>query len=112
MLTIVCLSHAEDVAIRATRSISNDHNATLEKSEADYSHLAVFFTIVRDLNGEASENYCGIVKVQSTFGEGLLTFSRIVKNFNSQAPSWRLLCLDSADGFAKTVTHWLKWLKN
>ncbi len=32
-------------------------------------------------------------------------------NFNSQAPSWRLLGLDPADGFAKTVTHWLKWLK-
>jgi hypothetical protein len=26
------------------------------------------------------ENYCGIFKVQSTFGEGYLTFSRIVKN--------------------------------
>ena len=99
------------MAIRATRGISNDHDATLEKSEADDSHLTVFFTIVRNLNGDALENYCCIFKVQSTFGEGLLTFSWVVKNFNSQAPSWRLLCLDPADGFAKTVTHWLKWLK-
>jgi len=68
------------VAIRATRGISNDYDATLEKSEADDSHLAIFFSIVRDLNGDALEDYCGIFKVQSTFGEGLLTFSRIVKN--------------------------------
>ncbi len=33
-------------------------------------------------------------------------------NFNSQAPSWRLPCLVPADGFAKMVTHWLKWLKS
>jgi len=80
LLTIICLSHAEDVAIRATRGISNDYNATLKKSEADDSHLTVFFAIVRNLNGDALENYCCIFKVQSTFGEGPLTFSRVVKN--------------------------------
>jgi len=80
LLTIVCLSHAEDVAIRATRGISNDYDATVEKSEADYSHLTVFFTLVWNLNGDALENYCSIFKVQSTFDKGLVTFPWIVKN--------------------------------
>jgi len=30
LLTIVCLSHAEDVAILAVRGISNDYGAALE----------------------------------------------------------------------------------
>ena len=80
LLKIVCLSHAEDVAIRATRCIPNDYDATLEKSEADYSHFTVFFTLVWNLNGDALENYCSIFKVQSTFNKGLVTLSWIVKN--------------------------------
>jgi hypothetical protein len=83
LLTVVCLSHAEDVAIRATRGISNDYDATVEKSEADYSHFTVFFTLVWNLNGDALENYCSIFKVQSTFDKGLVTLPWIVKNLHS-----------------------------
>jgi hypothetical protein len=60
LLKIVCLSHAEDVAIRATRCIPNDYDATLEKSEADYSHFTVFFALVWNLRGDALESYCSI----------------------------------------------------
>jgi len=80
LLTIVCLSHAEDVAIRATRCIPNDYDAALEQSEADYSHFTVFFTLIRNLNGDALENYRGIFKIKSTFNKGLVTFPWIVKN--------------------------------
>jgi hypothetical protein len=82
LLTIICLSHAEDVAIRATRGISNDYYATLEKSEADYSHFTVFFALVWNFNGDALENYCSIFKIKSTFDKGLITFSWIVKNLH------------------------------
>jgi hypothetical protein len=80
LLTIACLSHAEDVAIRATQCIPNDYDATLEKSKADYSHFTVFFTLVWNLNGDALENHRRIFKIKAAFNKGLVTFYWIVKN--------------------------------
>lgn len=80
------------MAIRATRGISNDYDATLEKSEADDSHLTVLSTLVRNLNGDALENYCGIFKVQSTFGESV--YCQLEQHAHILSPQTPYSCLD------------------
>ncbi len=67
LLTIVCLSHTEDVANRATRGIANYHEPARKQTEAENSAFTIVFALVFDFNRHAFEDYLGVFEVQATF---------------------------------------------
>lgn len=77
-LTVVGLSHAEDVANRATRGVADHHEPTLEASVADDSPLSVVLAKILDLDGNAVEYEDSILEIQSTFPQGSYSLCRIV----------------------------------
>jgi len=52
LLTIVGLSHAEDVANRATRGVADNYQPAFEQAEAEDSAFTVFLARVFDLKRE------------------------------------------------------------
>lgn len=63
LLTIVCLSHAEDVANRATRGIANYYKSACKQTEAENSAFTEIFPLVFDFNRRALEHRLGIFEV-------------------------------------------------
>ena len=72
LLTIVGLSHAEDVTHRATRGVADDHQAVPQHSKAEDPGLPVVPPLVFDLGGQSIEDQCGILEVKSAVGQSPL----------------------------------------
>jgi hypothetical protein len=73
LLTIICLSHAEDVANRATRRVPHDNHSTLQQAETDHPDFTVVLAPVFDLDGEAFEDKQGVLKIKAALMESLLS---------------------------------------
>jgi len=80
LLTSIGLSHAEDVAIRATRGVADDDQASLELAVAEHPSLAIVLARVLDLDGQTCEHDRGILKIQTSFRHRPGTLVRIVGN--------------------------------
>jgi hypothetical protein len=80
MLTSIGLSHAEDVAIRATRRVADDDQASFELAVAEHPGFAIVLARVFDLHGHTGEDDRGIFKVQASFLQRTGTLVRIVGN--------------------------------
>jgi hypothetical protein len=78
LLTEICLSHAENVAYRATRGVANDYQAAFDLAEADDSLLAIVFARVLNFNSQPSENSGRVLEVEATIPQGSITLVRIV----------------------------------
>lgn len=78
LLTIVGLSHAEDMTHCATRGVPDDHQAALEDSETDDPCLSIVLPLVFDLGSQPIEDQCGILEVKSTMGQCPLALGGIV----------------------------------
>jgi hypothetical protein len=63
LLTSIGLSHAENVAIRATRGVADDYHTAFKPAVADHPNFAIVLTRVLDLHGQAGEHNWGILKV-------------------------------------------------
>ncbi len=70
MLTIVCLSHAEDVANRATRGVADDNHAAFEHAVTDDASFTLVLARAFDLDGCAFEYQYGIVEIEAAIGQG------------------------------------------
>jgi len=80
LLTSIGLSHAEDVAIRATRGVADDDQASFKLAVAEQPNLAIVLARVLDLDGQAGEHERGIFKVQPSFLKRPSSLVRIVGN--------------------------------
>ena len=69
LLTVIGLSHAEDVANRATRGVADDHHTALEHAVADDASFSVILAPVFDFNGNAFEDEQAVVKVNAALGQ-------------------------------------------
>ena len=78
LFTIVGLSHAEDVANRATRRVAHYDHATFEGAKTDDPPFTVVFALVFHLDGDAIEDQESVLEVEATFFKCLLSFRRIV----------------------------------
>lgn len=78
LLTAVGLSHAEDVAIRATRGIADYDQAVFELAVANHSNLAIVLARVLNLYGQAGEHERGIFEIQASFLQRSSPLVRIV----------------------------------
>jgi hypothetical protein len=63
LLTIVCLSHAEDVANRATWGVANHYQPARKQAEAENSAFTIVFAFVFDFNRHAPEYRLGVFEV-------------------------------------------------
>jgi hypothetical protein len=77
LLTIIGLSHAEHVANRATRCVSDDDHPPSQQSVADDSALAVVLARVVNLDGRAFKDERGVFKVEAPLTQSLLSLGRI-----------------------------------
>ena len=78
LLTIIGLSHAEHVAIRATRRVPNNYQSVFQASVADDSTFAVVLARVFDLDCRPFEDGQGIFEVETALDERLLSLGWIV----------------------------------
>lgn len=78
MLTVIGLSHAEDVAHRATRGVTDHHHPAFQQTEAEDAAFTIVLARIFHFNGEPFENFQGILEVQPPVRERLLTFGRIL----------------------------------
>ena len=92
MLTIVGLSHAEDVANRATRGVADDDKPAAKQAEAQNSAFTVLLARVLDLNRQSSEDGSGVFKIQAPFGERLLALGWIVGDTHLVSVSTETKC--------------------
>ena len=69
LLTVVCLSHAEDLANRATRGVADYHQPADEQAEADHAEFTVVFSCVFDLYSYSCEDSERVFKVQAALIE-------------------------------------------
>ena len=93
LLTIICLSHAEDVANRATRGIANDNRTTFEHAVADDASLAIVFARVFDLYCHAFEYEQRVFEVKAPFRQCPGSLRRVVSNSHGvivYTLTWRL----------------------
>jgi hypothetical protein len=78
LLTIIGLSHAEDVTYRATRGVADHNDTTVQEAVADDSTFTIVLAFIHYLNREASEDDRSVFEVKASIREGLLAFGRIV----------------------------------
>lgn len=77
MFTEVGLSHAEDVADRATRGLADDHDAPLQAAAvADDAALAIVLARVVDLDGDAGKDKGRVFEIESAIGQRLVALGR------------------------------------
>jgi hypothetical protein len=87
LLTVVGLSHAEDVANRATRGVADDYEPASEQTEAEDSAFTVVFAHVFDLDGHALEDRFGVREVQASFGQRPFSLGRVERNAHTVSVS-------------------------
>lgn len=80
MLTIIGLSHAEDVSDCATGRVAHYDQAPTKKAEAKHAAFTVVLSLVIDFHSDTLEDFWRIPEVQSAFFEGLVTLGRIERN--------------------------------
>ena len=95
MLTIICLSHAEDVSDGAAGCVAHDYKASTKKPEAEYTAFAIVLSFVIDLHGDAFEDFLCILEVQSALFEGLCPLGRIERDAHAVSVDTKTLdCKD------------------
>ena len=70
------------MAIRATRRVSNHHQAALQKTVANDAHFAIVFASIFDLKSEPVEDVLCIFEIQTSFEQCLSSFVWIVGNWH------------------------------
>jgi len=78
LLTFVCLSHAEDVANRATRGVADHYEPAAEQTKAEDSVFTIVLALVLDLDRDAVEDSIGVLEVQTPLSQRALALGRIV----------------------------------
>ena len=78
LFTVVGLSHAEDVANRATRGIADHHEAACQQTEAEDAAFAIVLACVLNLDRHALKDRFGVLEVQAPFGQCPFAFCGIV----------------------------------
>ncbi len=67
LFAFIGFSHAEDVAIRATRRIPDHYQAALQKTVTNDAYFAIVFAQVFYFKSEAVENIPRIFEIQTSF---------------------------------------------
>src|SRR6478609_9709142 len=60
--------HAENVAIRATRRVADDHHSALQQAIANDASFAIVLSQVFDLYGHTLKDKLGVGEIQSSLG--------------------------------------------
>jgi hypothetical protein len=89
LLTIISLSHAEDMTRCATLCITNNDKTTVQAAVADDPSLAVVLPCVLDLDSDAFKHDCGILKVQAAVSKGSVPLGLIIGDAHVDSVSTR-----------------------
>ena len=78
LLTVVGLSHAEDVAHRATRGVADYDEPASEQAKAQDAAFTIVLARIFHLDSEALKDFDSVLEVQSALAQRLVAFGRIV----------------------------------
>ena len=107
LLTAIGLSHAENVANRATRGVADNHQPSSQKAKAEHAAFTVVFARVLDFQRNSLEDENCVLEVQASLSEGTLALGRIVGNAHLVSVS-TITCRDNHPGYAKPTAA-CKW---
>ena len=79
-LAVIGFPHAKDVAIRATRCVAYDDDATVENAEADDSDFAVVSAGVLDRKRRTCEDNLCVIEVESAVLKSGRSLGRVVRD--------------------------------
>ena len=77
-LAVIGFPHAEDVAIRATRRVTNNNHPVMEHAEANNPSLTLVHAYILGLEVRSIENTLGILEIQASGRKRLFALLRIV----------------------------------
>ena len=80
LLAVIGFSHAENMAVRATRCVANDDHPIAEHAEAKHPRFSVVLAYVSCLEIRPTEDFFGVLEVEATSSQGICTFLRIVRD--------------------------------
>lgn len=100
LLTNIRLSHAEDMAHCVTLRVANDDKTTVQAAIADDPSLAVVLPCVLDLDSDALEHECSILKVKAAVSKGSVSLGLIIGDAHLDSVSTRTGIRKSLVGFA------------
>jgi hypothetical protein len=83
LLTVIGLSHAEDVTLSATWCVAHDNHSPLQLAEANEPWFTIVFARVFNLDGHAPKDLDRIGKVQTAIGKRSIPLARIVGDAHS-----------------------------
>jgi len=78
LFTGIGLSHAEDMANRATRCVADNHDTTFKSAVADDPLLTIVLTGVFDLDRDAGKHTDRVFEVKPTICQCLVALGRVV----------------------------------
>lgn len=105
MLTIVGLSHAEDVTNRATRGVAYNDDSAMQEAIADDAAFTVVLSIIHDLDRCAGKDQSSVFEVQAALGEGLVALGGIVGDAHEVIVSTITGCGKAASALRAAVLH-------
>lgn len=85
LLTFVCFSHAENVAIRAARGVADDHQSALEPAVADHPDFAIFLAGIFQVDRRSGEHDRRILMIKAPFPQCACTLGQGTMNFDSES---------------------------
>ena len=83
LLTVIGLSHAENVACRFTLGVPDGNNSAVQASVADDPLLTVILPGVLEFNGGAFEHEPGIIEVEASLKQCLVALGLIEGDLHS-----------------------------
>jgi len=78
LLTVIGLSHAEDVAHQATGGVADDYQSPVKKTVANEPAFTIVLALILHLDGDARKNEQCIVEIKASFVDSLLPLDWIV----------------------------------
>ena len=82
LFAVIGFPHAENMAIRATRCISNHHHSTFQLSEANHARFAIVHARVFQFQRDACEDQGGVFKVQPPRKQSFVALGGVEGDFH------------------------------
>jgi hypothetical protein len=82
LFAVIGFSHAEDVAICATRRVAHDNHPAFQQAVADDPGFTIVLARVLDLQGDTGKYECSVREVEPAFGQRQVALGRIERDSN------------------------------
>ena len=79
LFACICLPHTEDVACRATRSVPDDHHASVQHAVTEHTTFTIRCAQIVNFHRWTIEDEARLFEVQAALGQGLIALCLVVR---------------------------------